>query len=660
MVKADTSQQAINDIFHLVRSGQLEQAEMKCASMLIKHPDDINIIGLHGAVLLKLGKTDDAQTALQKAIHLEPGFAKPYEDLGRLFLARHEPEKAVQHFSESIRLDGKEASAYSGLANALAQLGKTGEAKAAHEQFVKLSPIAGTLLEAERLLNDGDGMGAERVCNELLLLEPENAQVLRMLARIASDDDKQVVAERLLRRVTSLSPNEYLPHSELGRFLVDQNRFPEAIEMFEYAITLNKNAVDCIRLLGDSQAVIGRSADALATYQNALQLNPEDPYALAGEGHMLRIVGNREQAVNAYEKCTSVRPEFGDAWWNLASLRGYELSDEQIRTINRQITSGDISEESETGMRFALARSYESRGDFDTAWREYEQANSLKRTLISYDPVQTEVLHDTIIEQFSSDFLGSKVVETESKHTPVFILGMPRSGSTLLEQILASHSMVEGAGELPYVMMLSSSLGGQRADDLRYPQIMRKLSERQLESLGKAYIYHSTVHRSLDLPCFTDKMPANFAHVGLIHMMLPNAKIIDARRHPMGTCVANFRQLYAKGKNQTYDLIEFAEYYLEYQRMMDHWQKVLPGRVLRVNYEDVVSDLDGQVRRLLDFCELPWQDACLDFYRNTRSVNTASAEQVREPIYTDAVEFWKHYESQLEPIRDILEPVMDD
>jgi len=654
VAKADTSQQAINDIFHLVRSGQLEQAEMKCASLLIKHPDDVNIIGLHGAVLLKLGQTNNAQTALQKAIRLEPEFAKPYEDLGRLFLTRHEPEKAAQHFSESIRLDGREASAFSGLANALSQLGKTSEAKAAHEQFVKLSPIAGKLLEAERLLNDGDGTGAERMCNELLLREPENTEVLRTLARIASEDDRQVIAEGLLRRVTRLSPNEYLPHSELGRFLVDQNRFPEAIEMFEYAITLNKGAVDSIRLLGDSLAVIGRSADALAAYQNALQLNPEDPYALAGEGHMLRIVGNREQAVDSYEKCTSVRPEFGDAWWNLASLRGYELSDEQFRTINRQITSGDISEESETGMRFALARSYESRGDFDAAWQEYEQANSLKRTLINYDPVQTEVLHDAIIEQFSSDFLGSKVVDTESKHTPVFILGMPRSGSTLLEQIIASHSMVEGAGELPYVMMLSSSLGGQREDSLRYPQIMPELSERQLESLGKAYVYHSAVHRSLDLPCFTDKMPANFAHIGLIHMMLPNARIIDARRHPMGTCVANFRQLYAKGKNQTYDLIEFAEYYLEYQRMMDHWQKVLPGRVLRVNYEDVVADLDGQARKILDFCGLPWEDDCLDFHLNTRPVNTASAEQVREPIYTDAVDFWKKYQSHLGPVLEIL------
>jgi hypothetical protein len=187
---------------------------------------------------------------------------------------------------------------------------------------------------------------------------------------------------------------------------------------------------------------------------------------------------------------------------------------------------------------------------------------------------------------------------------------------------------------------------------------MSELDKGQLESLGKAYIYHSSVHRKLDRPCFVDKMPTNFAHVGLIHMMLPNAKIIDTRRHPLGSCVANFRQLYAKGKNHTYDLVELAEYYLDYSRVMDHWQQVLPGRVLRVQYEDVVADLEGQARRMLDYCELPWEDACLDFHRNTRPVNTASSEQVREPIYTDAVSFWKHYGSQLEPIREILAAVI--
>ncbi len=658
MHKPDTSRQAIDDIFRLIRSGQLEQAEQKCSSVLIEHPQDVNIIGLHGAILLKLGHEDDAQQALYKAIALEPGFAKPHEDLGRLFLARKEPERAARQFTQAIQLDGSQSSAYSGLANSLAQLGKPVEAKAAHQEFLQRSPVASTLLEADKLLREGDGAGAEQLCNELLQREPENTQILRMLARIASDGERSVVAERLLRRIINLTPNEYLSHIDLGRFLVEQSRFPEAVEIFEHAVSLNDKVADNFRLLGDAQAVIGGSADALASYQLALHLNPGDPHALAGQGHMQRIEGNRVEAVSSYEKCTVMQPEFGDAWWSLASLRGYQLSDGQIQTIHSQITSDDLSVDSEIAMRFALARTSEARGNFDVAWKDYCLGNSLKRERINYDPVQTEVEHDAIIERFTGDFLDRGIPAPALQYTPIFILGMPRSGSTLLEQILASHSMVEGTGELPYIVMLSSLLGRQRPDGLRYPEVMSELTTGQLESLGEAYIYHSRAHRRLDLPCFTDKMPANFSHVGLISMILPNAKIIDARRHPLGTCIANYRQLYAQGKNQTYDLVDFAEYFLEYIRIMDHWQEVLPGRVLRVQYEDVVADLGGQTRRLLDHCELPWEDACLDFHQNVRPVNTASAEQVREPIYTDAVEFWKHYESQLESIREILAPVM--
>jgi Flp pilus assembly protein TadD len=294
MHKPEAPRQAINDIFRLISSGQLEQAEHKCSSMLITHPRDINILGLHGAILLKLGRSDDAQQALLKAIAMEPGFAKPYEDLGRLFLIRNEPEQAVRHFSQAIELDGSEASAYSGLASALAKLGRADEAKAAHQQFLELSPIAGTLLKAEQLLREDDGAGAEELCNELLKREPENAEALRLLARIASDDERHVVTEKLLRRIINLLPNEYLPYNQLGRFLTEQSRFLEAIELFEQAASLNDSVVDNFRLLGDAQAVIGSFADALASYQQALKLYPEDPHALAGLGHMQREPGQPE------------------------------------------------------------------------------------------------------------------------------------------------------------------------------------------------------------------------------------------------------------------------------------------------------------------------------------------------------------------------------
>ncbi len=655
MQETDDIRKAIEGIFRLINSRQIEQAEQQCRSLLSSHPGDVNVIGLHGALLLKLERPDEAQEALQKAIALEPGFAKPHEDLGRLFLHRKQPEQAARFFTRAISLDDSQATAHSGLAIALAQMDRPDEAEAAHQQFLKLSPLDCALDEAAELLGKHDAAGAERLCNDWLRKEPDNTRVLRMLARIASDGERYVEAESLLRRIINLAPGEYLPVNELGRFLVEQGRFPEAIEMFEQAVSLNDGIVGNFRLLGDAQAVIGKSAEALSSYQRALQIDSADPHSLAGQGHMYRIEGSMEDAVESYEQCTRLQAAFGDAWWSLASLKSYRLSDEQVETIGTQIVSGQLDVESEVAMHFALARAYELREDYDTAWREYNLGNSLKREQINYDPAQAEKMHDGIIRHFTPELLLRESSQPTSGQTPIFILGMPRSGSTLIEQILASHSMVEGAGELPYVIMLSSSLGGQRHDDLRYPEVAPSLSQKQFESLGHAYLYHSRVHRGGKLCCFTDKMPANFSHVGLIHMMLPNAKIIDARRHPMATCVANYRQLYAQGKNQSYDLVECAEYYLEYCRVMDHWQKVLPGRVLRVQYEDVVADLEGQVRRMLEYCDLPWEDGCLGFHRNTRSVNTMSAEQVREPIYADAVEFWKHYESQLGPIRDILE-----
>jgi Flp pilus assembly protein TadD len=654
----DTAQQHIDDVFRLINSGQLLQAEQKCSSMLIQQPQDVNLIALHGAILLKLGRRDEAKNKLQKAIALEPEFAKPYEDLGRLFLLTKKPEEAARRFSQAIGLDDSQASAYGGLANALSQLGRMEEASTAHQQFLNLSSFAGILLESDKLLQQGEKESAGQLCKDLLLREPNNTQVLRMLARIASIRNKYIEAEGYLRQIIKLSPQDYLPYNELGRFLVEQSRFPEAIDMFEHAMSLDNSIVDNYRLLGDAQAVIGKSMEALTSYQRALKLHAEDPHALAGQGHMQRIAGNKTDAIVSYEKCTMVQPAFGDTWWNLASLRGYQLSDDQLKTIHKQIESNDLAPDPKIAMHFALARTHESHGDFDAAWQEYELGNNQKRQLIEYDPVQTETMHAAIMEQFTTKPPAHAARKPTSAHTPIFIVGMPRSGSTLIEQILASHSLVEGAGELPYVFMLSSTLGMQRADALRYPEIMSGLSDEQLESLGNAYIYHTGIHRSQGLPFFTDKMPSNFSHVGLIHKMLPNAKVIDVRRHPMATCIANYRQLYAQGKNQTYDLIEMAEYYLEYCKIMDHWQKFLPGFALRVQYEDVVADLQGQTRRILDFCRLPWEDTCLDFHKNTRPVNTASAEQVREPIYTDAVDFWKNYESQLEPVRDLLDPLI--
>ena len=305
-----------------------------------------------------------------------------------------------------------------------------------------------------------------------------------------------------------------------------------------------------------------------------------------------------------------------------------------------------------------MARTFENLERYDAAWQQYSLGNAAKRSVVNYDPDQFEHDNERIKATFSHTFFAGSAADKPTDRTPIFILGMPRSGSTLIEQILSSHSQVEGCGELPAIITLTSALTAKNRDSLHYAEIAAQLNADELASLGKSYLQNAATHCSDECRYFTDKMPANFPHTGFIHSILPHAKIIDARRSPLATCVANYRQLFAQGKHQSYDLGELGEYYLQYVDMMAHWDNVLPGKILRVQYEDIVADLEGQIRRLLDFCDLPFESSCVEFYKNRRAVNTASAEQVREPLYASGVEFWKHYDPFLDELKNVLAPVL--
>lgn len=660
MTQANETQLTVDGIFRLIKTGQFGPAEEYCRSFLEQSPNDINVLGLLGAILLKLERPDDAKLFLEKAIRLEPEFAKPYEDLGFLNLRTGDLDQAIRYFEEAIRLDPEQPGAWSGLADALIRNGNEERAQSARRRFLELSPSGRTIAEARRTWHEGDAARAEELCDEVLKTEPANTDALRLLASIATKDERYVIAEGLLKRLVKLASNHYLAHSELGRFLGDRGRIPEAIEEMQTAVELAPDVAENHQVLGDLQTVVGNTEGALAAFEDALQLEPTNASALAGRGHALRILGQSADAIAAYEQCTRLRPEVGDSWWSLATMRGYKFSDDQMSTMRQQLESKNGDENTRIHMAFALARAAESQNRYDEAWTQYEHGSRLKRAQVKYDPVTTEMTHNAMIQTCDSELLEQSGSADFTEPGPIFIVGMPRSGSTLIEQILASHSMVEGCGELPYIVMLTSALGGAREDGKRYPEVLDDMTADQMLAIGESYLYHTRVHREEAVPFFADKMPANFTHVGLIHMALPHARIIDARRHPLDTCIGNFRQLFAQGKNMTYDLYEMAEYYLEYDRMMAHWDSVLPGRVLRVRYEDVVDDLEGQTRRMLDYCGLPWEDACLNFHRNERAVNTASSEQVRQPIYADSVGYWKNYESQLDEIREILAPAIRD
>jgi len=545
------------------------------------------------------------------------------------------------------------------LGKALAMVGRGEEADAAFERSFALSPERGMMALAAEHHQAGRLEQAEKLCRQVLQKNPGHVDALRMLGLIAAAAGDLEDAEHLLRQALENAPDHVPAMFELGRVLKELDHHEQAIEVYREIVKLHPdNPKAHFRLAG----VLGPAALtelSAAAYQRCLDLAPQHAGAWLGLGHMLKTLGRQDEGIEAYQRCLELEPDFGEAYYSLANLKTYRFDDAQIQEMKERVASESVKEVSEVNFLFALAKAYEDRGDFDQAWHYYEQGNDKQRILVSYDPVQTETVNSDLSEFFNAEFFKEHLNSGNPDRSPIFVLGMPRSGSTLVEQIIASHSQVEGTSELPYIGRISKSLNRNRADGMRYPQVLSELEPRHFHRLGQDYLQMAAMHRVEGTPRFIDKMPNNFPSVGLIHTILPNAKIIDARRHPMDACLGNLKQLYAKGQTFSYDQNDIGEYYLQYQRMMDHWDEVLPGKVLRVQYEDTVADLESQVLRILEYLELPWEDGCLNFYDTERAVRTASSEQVRQPIYTSGVGFWRNYEPYLEELQEVLEPILD-
>jgi exonuclease VII small subunit len=366
-------------------------------------------------------------------------------------------------------------------------------------------------------------------------------------------------------------------------------------------------------------------------------------------------MGRRDEAISSYRTAATIRPNYGDAYWSLANLKTYRFSDEEIARMRAEESTESTALTDRYHLCFALGKALEDRGIYEESFKYYERGNALKKTQSRYRPEYFERNTALQKEVCTADFFGARRAAGCPSDEPIFILGLPRSGSTLLEQILASHSQVEGTLELPEIPRLAQDLQGRESNDAsaRYPGILRSLPLADFERFGTRYLADTRVYRQ-GSPRFIDKMPNNFRHLGLIHLVLPNAKIIDARREAMACCFSNFKQLFAHGQEFTYSLTDIARYYRTYVELMQHWDQVLPGKVLRVQYEDVVADLEGQVRRLLEFCELPFEESCVEFHRTERSVRTASSEQVRQPLFHESLDQWRHYEPWLGPLKEAL------
>jgi tetratricopeptide (TPR) repeat protein len=649
-----------DEILAQLQARKTEQAIASSRELLKQYPDDINILGLFGAALGDQRRYDEAEEVLRRVIDLAPTFAKPCEDLGILLMQQNKAEAALPLLEKAVRLDPTLEEAHFQTGKALALLGRGQEADAAFERAFALSPERRMMALAAEHHQAGRAQDAERLCRQVLQKNPRHVDALRMLALIAAAAGDLDDAEHLLRQTLACAPDHVPAMFELGRVLKELDRPDDAITVYRNLLAIEPDNPAALYRLAGVLAPAALNEEAADAYRRCLELAPEHAGAWLGLGHMLKTLGSQQEGIAAYHCCRELEPDFGEAYYSLANLKTYRFDDAEIEAMQQQLQSATLNDTSRVNILFALGKAFEDRQDYEQAWRYYEKGNATQRMLVSYDPVQTETVNDELIAFFNAEYFARIAGQGNPDAAPIFVLGLPRSGSTLVEQIIASHSQVEGTSELPYIGRLCKSLNHNRADAMKYPRVLAELQPRHLHRLGADYLAMAARHRVAGSAHFIDKMPNNFPSVGFIHAILPNAKIIDARRHPLDACVGNLRQLYARGQTFSYDQCDLGEYYLQYLRMMDHWDCLLPGKVLRVQYEDTVADLEGQVRRILKYLELPWEDGCLHFHTSERAVRTASSEQVRQPIYTSGVGFWRNYAGHLGELREILGPVLDE
>ncbi len=652
---------SITAALEALRAGQPLRAEFICREFLEQSPGSVDHLRLLGHAQMKQARYADAERTVREAISMQPDFPHLHEDLGSILAMQERYEDAVTSFREAIRLEPQLPLAHKKLGQALAALGRGQEADSAFEEFFERDPGKGNLALALDHLRAGRREEATALLRAALKENPDNVDALRNLAQIYWREEKHLSdAEAMLRRATTLAPGYAQAWLLLGNIVHESGRHAEALSIFKTVTRLEPDNAVVWGRLGKAQAYAGDIEASAKSYERSLAIQPDSPPVQMGYGHVLKTLGDQAGALKAYRAAIAGKPDFGEVYWSMANLKVFRFEDAEVTAMEQQLARTDLAESADIHFRFALGKALEDRGDYDRAWNYYDTGNRRQRKLVFHDPIDFELRHEQIIEVFSREFLDGNSGHGFESAAPIFIVGLPRSGSTLIEQILASHSQVEGTAELPTLNRIAFSLGRYRSQQKQYPLAVRELRKKDFRAYGQQYVDESRTWRTTDRPFFTDKLPNNFSHVGLIHLVLPNAVVINARRHPLDSILGSYKQLFGKGQHFTYDMDELAAYYRQYHETMRHWDRVLPGKVLHVHYEQTVTDLDAQVRRILAHCRLPFEDSCLRFYETQRAVKTASSEQVRQPLYSRALGTWRRFEKHLSPWQEQLADILEE
>ena len=657
-IQPTTIEQSLGRARSLLQNGQLPAAAQLCEEILRTEPDLRD--ALYTLAVARRFQRDfgGALALIDRLIVRNPSNGLAYQERGHCLRDKGDAGGALAAYQAAVSHNAALVASWNMLAQIHSAAGRDGPAEFAEEQRDYLASLPPELQAVASLIQEGRHLKAEKICRSFLQTKGHHVEAMRLLAEIGTRFSSLDEAEFLLESALVLEPDNAGAHFDYVEVLHKRQKFAQALEQ---ARLLREKAPDSPQiemLYANENLSVGNFDEALSVYRDCAAKMPEFPNIHLTLGHALKTVGEQQEAIDAYTRAYSIRADFGDAYWSLANLKTYRFDDAQIDAMRKLEAAPSTQLVDRYHLCFALGKALEDTGDHAASFTYFERGNRLKREEVGYDWRKITKEIGLQIEHCTPALFAGLAGSGSHAADPIFILGLPRAGSTLLEQILASHSQVEGTMELPNILALAHKLDGRRRvdEEARYPANLAELTRDELTGFGEAYIRDTAIHRKQGTPFFIDKMPNNFRHVGLIHLILPNAKIIDARRGAMGCCFSGFKQLFAEGQEFTYGLEEIGHYYRDYVGLMDHWDAVLPGKVLQVRYEEVVTDLETQVRRLLDFCGLPFERACLDFHETERAVRTASSEQVRQPIFKSGVDQWENFSSWLDPLRDVLGP----
>ena len=591
-------------------------------------------------------KYNEALVILNNVIKIDPSYARAYQEFGHNYFKLNNYKMSLKSYLRAVRYNPTLHASWLGILGI-----KNVEQNIidlATQNVLYLKNLPPELKSVSSFIYEGKYKKADHLCRDFLKNHPHHIEAMRLLAKIGKELHVYDDSEFLLESCLMFDKDNFDVALDYIDVLIKRQKYAKALEEAEKLYTKDKDNLRFMIAYAVTLQQTNKQEEALELYNKILNIDKKNPEILVSKGHLQKTFGDLKGSIDSYKKSYKIDQYYGDAYWSLANLKTYQFNDEEIMQLEKMTQDEFINDNEKIYMSFALGKAFEDRGEYDKSFTNYQNGNSLKKEFTKFDLKLFVEECKNQKEVCTRDLFDSKAGWGLETKEPIFVLGLPRVGSTLIEQILASHSMVEATHELPNILALSHKLNLRKVQEKtsRYPEILLSLSAPQLKMIGEQYIKDAEIFRT-NKPFFIDKMPNNFRHIGLIKLILPNAKIIDIRRNSMSACFSCYKQLFAEGQEFTYDFGDLAGYYNNYVELMEHWNQVLPNQILSIKYEDLVNDFENSVNKILNYCNLDFEDECLSFYKNKRSVRTPSSEQVRQPIYKKGLDYWKNYDVYL-------------